>query len=262
MSRNRCRSLRPLAVALCGAALLSCSSTGSPPAGTPTGSEVVVFAAGSLRDAFIEIGNQFQAEHPGVIVRFNFAGSSDLVAQLQQGAPADVFASADEANMAKAVNAGVTAATPETFATNTMEIAVPTDNPAEVERFADLAADDLQVVVCAPQVPCGAATVQVERKTGVDLAPVSEELSVTDVLGKVINGQADAGVVYATDVQGAADEVTGVAIPVADNAVNTYPITVLRDAAAPEPAEQFQTWVLGPRGQKVLADAGFGPPER
>lgn len=258
MTRGRWRPVQLLTVALCGAAVVSCA--GSAPAGTATDSEIVVFAAASLRDTFTEIGSEFQAEHPGVTVRFNFAGSSDLVAQLQQGAPADVFASADEANMDKAVMGGVTAGTPEPFATNTMTIAVPNGNPEKVERFADLARVELQVVVCAPQVPCGAATVEVERRTGVDLQPVSEELSVTDVLGKVRNGQADAGVVYRTDVQAASGDVTGVPIPVAVNAVNTYPIVIVRDAAPPRAAEQFRAWVLGPRGQEVLAGSGFGPP--
>lgn len=256
---RRVRRWRHVAVALCAGAVVSCASSGSPSTGAPD-SEVVVFAAASLREAFTEIGRRFTEEHPSVTVRVNFAGSSDLVAQIQQGAPADVLATADETTMAKAVAAGHVNGMPQAFATNTLTIAVPQGNPEGIRGFADLARDGLQVVVCAPQVPCGAATARVEQKTGVDLSPVSEELSVADVLGKVANGQADAGVVYTTDLKASRGRVSGVAIPAADNVVNTYPIAVLNGSAAPDPARQFRAWVLSRNGRAVLVAAGFGSP--
>jgi len=191
---------------------------------------------------------------------FNFGGSSDLVAQLQQGAPGDLFASADTVTMDKAVTDALIAGEPSVFATNSMEIAVPPGNPADVDSFAALADPDVTVVVCAPQVPCGAATVAIEENTGVTLSPVSEESSVTDVLGKVTSGEADAGIVYVTDVKAAGDTVETIEIPVAVNATNRYPIGVLAGSGSPELAEHFQDFVLGPQGQQVLADAGFGGP--
>lgn len=237
-----------------------CSSDSGSTQPSPSGPELIVFAAASLQKPFTELGQQFEAANPGTTVRFNFGGSSDLVAQLQQGAPADVFASADTANMDKAVADDLIAGQPEDFATNSMEIAVPPGNPAQVESFSSLSDPDVSVVVCAPQVPCGAATQKIEKNTGVTLTPVSEESSVTDVLGKVTSGEADAGVVYVTDVKGAGDAVEGIAIPEADNAVNTYPVGVLASSSNAEIAEQFEAFLLGPEGQKVLADAGFGAP--
>ena len=226
----------------------------------PSGPQLTVFAAASLQKTFTEIGKQFEAANPGTTVRFNFGGSSDLVAQLQQGAPADLFASADSANMDKAVADDLIAGQPQDFATNSMQIAVPPGNPAQIESFSSLSAPGVRAVVCAPQVPCGAATVKVEENTGVTLEPVSQESSVTDVLGKVTSGEADAGVVYVTDAKGAGEAVEGIAIPVADNAVNTYPIGVLAGSQNADVAEDFEAFVLSPDGQKILADAGFGGP--
>jgi molybdate transport system substrate-binding protein len=234
-----------------------CSSSSS---SSSAGSQLTVYAAASLQKTFTELGTQFQAAHPGTTVKFNFGGSSDLVSQLQQGAPADVFASADVANMNKAVAGHLVAGTPKNFATNSMEIATPPGNPAQVTSFASLANPKAKVVVCAPQVPCGAATVAIEHKTGVTLKPVSEESSVTDVLGKVTSGEADAGVVYVTDVKGAGPAVQGIVIPSQDNAVNTYPIGVLATSGNQSAAGQFEDFVLSPQGQQVLANAGFGAP--
>ena len=242
--------------------MAGCSSSGAPATdvSSASGGELLVFAAASLKATFTEIGSQFEDAHPGTAVRFNFAGSSDLVAQLQQGAPADLFASADTRNMDKAAADNLVSGTPTGFATNSMVIAVPPDNPAGVGSFADLAGPGVQVVVCAPQVPCGAATEEVEANTGVTLTPVSEESSVADVLGKVATGEADAGVVYVTDVQGAAGKVTGIEIPADVNAVNTYPIAVLAGGRSRTLAEQFKAMVTGQQGQTVLREAGFGAP--
>jgi molybdate transport system substrate-binding protein len=227
--------------------------------GTSSGKKqtLTVFAAASLTSTFSELGQEFAAEHDGVTVRFSFGGSSDLVEQIQAGAPADVFASADTRNMDKL---GSTATGPKDFASNTLEIAVPPGNPAHVTSLADLAKPGVKLVICAAEVPCGAATQTVAQAAHLTLAPVSEEQSVTDVLGKVASGEADAGLVYVTDVEGAGDQVQGVAFPEAASAVNTYPISVLKDSRHDSLAEQFVAFVLADAGQKVLADAGFARP--
>lgn len=219
-----------------------------------------MFAAASLKQSFTTIGQRFETRHPGTSVRFSFGGSSDLVTQLQQGAPADVFASADIANMAKATGDGLVEGSPVEFATNTLVIAVPPGNPVDIASFSDLARPGVKTVVCAPQVPCGAATRKVQDATGVELQPVSEESSVTDVVNKVRSGEADAGVVYRTDVRGAGGAVRGITFPAAIRAVNVYPIAALSDSENTELAQRFLDLVTGPDGQQVLADAGFGKP--
>jgi molybdate transport system substrate-binding protein len=236
----------------------SSSSTGSSTA-APAG-KIIVFAAASLKRPFTEIGDMFKTDNPGSSVEFSFAGSSDLVTQLTQGAPADMFASADTKNMDKAAQAGLLAGNPVNFASNTLTIAVAPGNPRNIITFADLANPDLNVVVCAPQVPCGSATQAVEKTTAVKLAPVSEESSVTDVLNKVTTGQADAGLVYVTDAMGAGNKITAVALPEASGAVNTYPIAVLKGSKNPDLARKFVDLVTRDYGQKILSTAGFGKP--
>nr|WP_306363452.1 molybdate ABC transporter substrate-binding protein [Nocardia sp. CC227C] len=221
---------------------------------------VTVFAAASLQHVFTELGERYESAHPGTGVEFSFAGSSTLAAQLEQGAPADVFASADPATMDKAVRGGRITETPTTFATNTLTIVTPPGNPAGIATPADLARPGLRLVVCAPQVPCGAATRAVTTAAGVDIAPVSEESAVTDVLAKVTTGQADAGLVYVTDATAAGDRVVTVPFPEAATAVNSYPIAVIADAPNPEGAREFLDLVTGPEGRKLLAAAGFGSP--
>ncbi|WP_187279442.1 molybdate ABC transporter substrate-binding protein [Quadrisphaera setariae] len=242
-----------------GSASSTTTSAGAASSSAPTGT-LTVFAAASLKGTFTEIGTQFEAEHPGVTVAFSFAGSSDLVTQVQNGAPADVFASADQANMTRVVDAGLTAQPPVAFATNVLTIVTPPGNPKGVASFADLAEPGTAVVVCAPQVPCGAAAERVERATGVALAPVSEESSVTDVLTKVESGEADAGLVYATDARGAQGKVTDVPFPESSGVVNTYPVAPLTGAAQPELAAEFAQYVVGAQGRAVLRAAGFGAP--
>ncbi|WP_430333272.1 molybdate ABC transporter substrate-binding protein [Rhodococcus sp. ACT016] len=241
-----------------------CSSSESSSANTTSESgvtgDITVYAAASLKSTFTRLGEQFEKDHPGTNVEFSFAGSSDLVSQLNQGAPADVFASADTANMTKAVDAGLVEGAPVNFATNTLTIVTPPGNPRNITSFADLAAPGNKVVVCAPQVPCGSATQKIENATGVTLSPVSEESSVTDVLGKVTTGQADAGLVYVTDAAGAGNAVTTVPFPESSTVVNTYPIAELKNSGNKATAEQFIALVTGPDGRQVLADAGFGAP--
>lgn len=255
------RLVASAAALLLASGLAACSGSEDSSGSSGTDAEQVtltVFAAASLTQSFTEIGQQFEKANPGVTVRFSFGGSSDLVEQISSGAPADVFASADEKNMDKV---GDDATDPEDFATNTLEIAVPPDNPGKVEGLDDLARKDVKVVLCAPEVPCGAAAAKVEQAAGVSIAPVSEEQSVTDVLGKVTSGEADAGLVYVTDVKGAGDAVVGVPFPESADAVNTYPISVLSGAGdRAKVAQEFVAFVLGAQGRKVLTDAGFGAP--
>jgi molybdate transport system substrate-binding protein len=220
---------------------------------------LTVYAAASLTTTFEQLAQDFEASHGGVEVDVNFAGSSDLVAQIQEGAPADVFASADEANMQKLTADDLLSSDPATFATNTLEIAVPPGNPAGVESLDDLAEDGLNLVICAPEVPCGAAAAKVAESTGVTLSPVSEEQSVTDVLAKVTSGEADAGLVYVTDVIAAGDDVQGIEIPEASAAVNTYPIATVGASENADLAHEFVDLVLSDEGQQVLRDAGFAP---
>lgn len=221
---------------------------------------LTVFAASSLTPSFEQLAEDFEADHDGVKVEFNFAGSSDLVAQIQSGAPADVFASADEANMDKLTADDLNGSDPELFASNTLEIATPPDNPAGVQSFQDLEDPDLNLVICAPEVPCGAAAQEVAEKAGVKLQPDSEEQAVTDVLGKVSSGEADAGLVYVTDVIAAGDDVKGVEFPEAKSVVNNYPIATVADSENADLAQDWVDLVLSDQGQQVLADAGFGKP--
>jgi molybdate transport system substrate-binding protein len=231
------------------------------PSGTSTGgSTITVFAAASLKKAFTEIGDRFEADNPGDDVEFSFAGSADLATQLTQGAPADVFASADTANMDKVAQAGLLSTEPADFASNTLTIAVAPGNPTNITALKDLIRPGVSVVICAPQVPCGSATEKAEQAGGVQLDPVSEESSVSDVLNKVTTGQADAGLVYVTDVLAAGDKVTGVAFPESAGVVNTYPIGVLTQSANPEAARRFFDLVTGEAGQNALAAAGFAKP--
>ncbi|ABG95441.1 molybdate transporter, molybdate-binding protein [Rhodococcus jostii RHA1] len=228
-------------------------------ASAPVG-DITVFAAASLKGTFTELGQMYETANPGSHVEFSFAGSSDLAAQLDQGASADVFASADTDNMTKVVDAGLVEGSPVDFATNTLTIVTAPGNPKGITSFADLNREGTLVVTCAPQVPCGSATQKVETASGVDLNPVSEESSVTDVLNKVTAGQADAGLVYVTDAASAGDKVTAVAFPEAAQAVNTYRIATLSASKTPDAAQGFVDLVTGPDGQAVLARAGFAQP--
>jgi molybdate transport system substrate-binding protein len=257
ISRRAASVVAGLALATGGLAGCGGDSGGSGGGGDTT---LTVYAAASLTKTFQQIGAEFEKQHDGVTVELSFGGSADLVSQLQQGAPADVFASADEANMEKLTADDLQAGDPQDFASNTLEIVTPPDNPAGITSFADLAKDGVNVVVCAPEVPCGAATLEVEAATGVRLSPVSEEQSITDVLAKVTSGEADAGLVYVTDATAAGDGVHGVPFPEASRAVNTYPIVVLEDSEHRELAEEFVELVLGDTGQSILQRAGFGRP--
>ena len=219
-----------------------------------------VYAAASLTSTFEEIAEQFESEHDGVEVELSLGGSSDLVAQIQEGAPADVFASADLANMEKLTAEGLDGQEPQAFATNTLQIAVAPGNPLGITSLADVVGKGVNLVTCAPEVPCGAAAQKAADAAGIELTPVSEEQSVTDVLGKVTAGEADAGLVYVTDVIAAAGAVLGVDFAEASAAVNSYPITTLEDSGEADLAAEFIELVLSDAGQGILREAGFGEP--
>lgn len=214
-----------------------------------------VFAPSSLTDVFADIASEYQRGMPGVTVELVLAGSSDLAAQINEGAPADVFASADQAQM-DAVGGAVVH--PEPFAANTLVMVVPQGNPLDITGVEDLARADVTWVLCAPQVPCGTATVNLASRAGLTLRPASEEANVSDVLGKVASGQADAGIVYATDIE-RADGVVGIELPGASSAVNVYSIGALGASAHPNAAASFVEYVLGAEGQAILAAHGFTP---
>lgn len=231
----------------------------SSPATMLTGT-VVIDAAASLKKTFTTLGAEFEKQNPGVKVSLSFDGSAVLATQLIAGAPVDVFASADNKNMAKVTAAKLITGTPTEFATNTLQIAVAPGNPKKITRLEDLTASGLNVDLCAVAQPCGAAAEMALKAAGVSVTPISREQNVTAVLTKVESGDADAGLVYKTDVLGAAGKVTGVDFAEASKAVNHYPIAVLDAAPNAAAAKAFVALVTGAAGQKVLAAAGFDPP--
>jgi molybdate transport system substrate-binding protein len=240
-------------------AACSSSSNNSSASGKPSGT-LLVFAATSLTDAFNKIGAQFEKAHPGLKVKFNYNGSSSLATSIQQGAPADVFASASPKNMKTVTNASLASGTPQVFTRNTAEIMVEKGNPRNIKAVKNLASSKVKVVVCAPDVPCGVLAKDVFKNAGVKVKPVSEETSVGGVVTKVTLGEADAGIVYVTDVKENQAKATGVTIPANQNEITNYPIVRLKGAPNESAAKEFVSYVLGPNGQKVLASFGFMPP--
>ena len=270
-----------LALALSAAALVvltSCtgsaasSSDGarsSPAADAPdevTGA-LTVFAAASLTDVFTDLGNRLEQAHAGLDVTFNFAGSSALATQITQGAPADVFASADEAQMAKVADVGL-AADPGVFASNPLMLVVPAANPLGIAptagggppSLAELLDHDVTMAVCAPQVPCGAAAAKVLGAAGMSAYPDTYEDDVRAVLTKVELGEVDAGLVYVSDVHAAGDKVLAFGFSESFQAINRYPISLLTDTAHRDAAQAFVDLVLSDEGRQVLRDAGFQEP--
>jgi molybdate transport system substrate-binding protein len=244
-------------VALVAAAL--CSSCGNAPASSSPsapGGTITVFAASSLTAAYTAIGKDFQTAHSGSMVKFSFGGSSTLVAQIQQGAIGDIFASADQPNMQKAVDAGLVAGSPSIFAHNRLEIVVAAGNPKHITGLSDLAHSGLVVVLCAPAVPCGRYATQALQKAGVSVKPASQETDVKAVVSKVALGEADAGIVYVTDVKAAGAAVQGVEIPLGVNVVADYPVAILKDSQNAPLAKAFVSYLLG-TGQQTLARYGF-----
>jgi molybdate transport system substrate-binding protein len=251
-----------LALTACGGSsndAASSSSAASSSGGDLTGT-LTVFAAASLTDVFTDLGEQLEKDNPGLTVKFNFAGSDALATQITQGAPADVFASANEKQMKVVTDAGLQAADPTIFAENVLEIAVPEGNPGQVTGLKDFEDADLTLAVCAPSVPCGAAAQTVFQTAGITAKPDTEETDVKAALNKVQLGEVDAALVYATDVEAAGDQVEGIEFPEADDAVNKYPIATLKAAPNAAAAQAFVDLVNSDAGQQALTDAGFRKP--
>jgi molybdate transport system substrate-binding protein len=236
------------------------SSSGASSSAEPLTGSLTVFAAASLTDVFTELGNELKADNPDLDVRFNFAGSSALATQITQGAPADVFASANEAQMKVVTDAGLQGEDPVIFTENVLEIAVPKGNPAKVTGLADFAKPDLTSAVCAPDVPCGAAARKVFQAAGITAVPDTEEEDVKAALTKVQLGEVDAALVYATDVLAAGSDVEGIPFPEAEQAINKYPIATVKAAPNPEAAQAFVELVQSADGRKALTAAGFRTP--
>lgn len=248
------------------AAVVSATGCGGSPPGSPDtdgdgglAGELVVSAAASLTNAFERVGDEFEAAHSEVTVTFNFAGSSRLAQQINEGAPADVFASADPENMQTVTGAGNGRGSPTVFTRNQLVITVPPDNPAGIATLADLAEPGVKVALCAEQVPCGAAAATALDAGGVDLTPVTLEQDVRATLSKVTLGEVDAALVYRTDAAAFSD-VQAIEFPESASAINEYPIIVLAGAANQPAADAFVDYVLSEPGQQALTDAGFQSP--
>ena len=219
-----------------------------------------MFAATSLTEAFTEVGDAFAAANEGSTVEFSFDASSGLVQQIIEGAPADVFASADTANMDKLTDEELNGSDPVVFATNLLTIIVPAGNPGGVTGVEDLANPDLKVVLCAEEVPCGNYANQILDSAGVEVTPVSLEENVRGVVTKVTSGEADAGIVYVTDVTAAGDAAEGVEIPEDINVLAEYPIATVAASENQEVGEAFIDFLTGDDGQAIMAEYGFGSP--
>jgi len=236
------------------------TNAGPAPGGTAVTGTVTVFAAASLTESFTRIGRDFEAANPGAKVTFNFAGSSALATQIDQGAPADVFASAAPANMKTVTDAGNGAGTPTTFVKNQLVIVVPRGNPKGITGLRELTKPGVKVALCAEQVPCGAAAKKALAAADVKLTPVTLEQDVKAALSKVKLGEVDAALVYRTDARTAAADVDGVEFPESAQAVNEYPIVALKDAPNKAGAQAFVAYVLSDKGRAVLTQAGFQAP--
>ncbi|WP_330352342.1 molybdate ABC transporter substrate-binding protein [Streptomyces chartreusis] len=275
MTRSVRRTRRMLKVTGAGAAALlalsACSSSDSDSGKTSDSSasasasdklsgEVTVFAAASLKESFTTLGKEFEKEHPGTKVTFSFGGSDALAASITGGAPADVFASASPKTMKIVTDAGDAAGTPATFVRNQLQIATLPGNPDKIASLKDLTKSDLKVVLCDKTVPCGAAAEKAIEAGKLKLTPVSYEEDVKSALNKVVLKEADAAVVYKTDVKAAGDKVEGVEFPESADAINDYPITVLKESQNSDAAKAFIALVQSAEGQKVLSAAGFLQP--
>lgn len=258
----------PLLLGVLAVVGVACGSSSSPEDGAPTtaattpalNGDITVFAAASLTDAFKAVGDAFMTANPGVTITFTFDASSALVGQITQGAPADLFASADTANMEKLTAAGLNADAPVTFATNRLQIITAPGNPKGIKGLADLADPDLKVVVCDASVPCGKYATEAFGLAKVAVTPVSLEQNVKGVVTKVTAGEADAGIVYTTDVKAAGAKAAGVDIPVDQNVVATYPIASTTSSKRADVDKAFITFLTGADGQAILASYGFGQP--
>ena len=252
--RNRISAL--ISVALLVSA---CGGNGGPPGTTLLNGSMSVFAASSLTAAFKSLGASFQGAHAGTTVQLNFAGSPTLVTQIEQGASADVFASADTTNMDKLKADEFTAGDSQVFAHNKLEIVVAAGNPKHIASLADLAKPGVVYITAAPTVPAGKYALQILGKAGVKVTPKSLETDVKSVLGKIELGEADAGIVYVTDVKAAGNKVAGVPIPDSVNVIATYPMVEVKGSRNSALGRAFISYVLSTDGQAMLQSFGFLP---
>jgi molybdate transport system substrate-binding protein len=236
--------------------MAACSA---PRADEPDGGTLTVYAAASLTDVFERLGGQFREEHPEIDLSIGYGSSSGSARAIVEGAPIDVFASADEIQMQVVTDAGL-APDPVVFTSNVLTIAVPVGNPAGVTGLADFARGDLELAVCAPEVPCGAAAERLFEIAGITAAPDTYEEDVRSALNKVELGEVDAALVYATDVRSLPRSVEGIDVSEAEQVVNRYLIAVLTGARNPEAAQAFVDLVLSEEGRRALADFGFRAP--
>jgi molybdate transport system substrate-binding protein len=249
------------------AVLIVAAACGGGDAGDPASGEVsalrgslTVFAAASLTESFSALAESFEDEFPEVSVTTNFAASSELATQIMEGAPADVYASADDVNMQRVVDADETDGEPRVFATNRLQIIVESGNPLGIATLDDLSNPALLYITAAPEAPIGRYTAEVLEAAGVDVTPRSLEENVRGIVNKVVLGEADAGIVYATDVRAAGDSATGIEIPDEFNVVARYPIVVTAATANPIAARAFVDFVTSDTGRSILSDFGFGTP--
>ena len=257
--------LSAVSLAACGGSASNSSTgttTGSASAGASGGAgkatgKVTVLAAASLQKAFEEIEKTVEKDNPGLDVTFDFQGSQDLVASLAGGDSADVLATANNSTMKTAADQKLVGSQTE-FATNVLTLIVPKGNPKRITGL-DSSLDGANLVICAPEVPCGEATKKLAEAQGITLKPVSEEQKVTDVRGKVESGEADAGIVYTTDAAAAKDKADKIDIP-DGGVVNHYPIAQTAEPENPAGAQVFIDAVTGKAGQEILAKHGFGKP--
>lgn len=228
--------------------------------GGPEDRTLTVLAAASLTSTFTELAEEFEAQHAGVEVRLVFESSAALAEAAINGAPGDVLATADERTIRHAAEEGGTVGVPEQFATNVLTVAVPAANPARIDDVADLDSGQVDFVACVRTAPCGAAAARLLTDAGVSRAPASEEVDVKAVLARVVAGEADAGLVYRTDVLAAGKDVTAIPLPSAAEDPNTYWAAVTTGAEEQQLASDWLDLLTGPTGFAILADAGFGPP--
>jgi len=255
-----------VAVALLVPALLACgsdddtgSSTTTTEATESSSGTLTVVAAASLTDAFAEIETAFEDANDDVDVELSFDGSARLATAIIEGAPADLFASADEPNLQKVAGEGLTSGDPVIFATNVLQIVVPAGNPLAIENLEDLTNPDVKLSLCGPEVPCGTYAAQAFETAGLDVPPAGDQENVKGVLTQVQLGEADAGIVYLTDVL-AADGVAGIDLADDQQVEATYPASVLAEASNPDAAAAFLAFLSGDEAQSILEDLGFGLP--
>lgn len=260
---------RALIVAVAAAAALTLAGcSGASGTSTPTATStpdtlkgtVVVLAAASLTEVYGQLATQFEKLHPNVTITESFGGSSALAAQIVQGAPADLFATANEATMKTVTDGGLAAETPIVYATNVLTLVVPPSNPANVTTLADLADPAVKVALCDKTVPCGSAAISLLAAENLKVTPVTLESDVKAVLTKVEVDEVDAGLVYVTDAKTAGSKVKQIAVPDAANVINRYPIALMSGSSNPKAAKAFENYILSSTGLAALKAAGFGTP--